>query len=93
MQARPNKTLLRAILRAFVPAADGLGGSVELHVLRNDTKSPDDDFIRPEVGASLQAYTSSAPSIPPGSEVNVELKFLGGPRGGRPIIQAISKVR
>lgn len=93
MQARPNKTVLRAILRSFVPAADGLGGNVELHVLHNDTLSPEDDFIRPDAGASLQAYTSSAPSIVPGSEVTVELKFLGGPSGGRAIVQAISKTR
>jgi hypothetical protein len=92
MQVRSNKTTLHARVGAYRPAADGIGGDLALEVLENTTKSPDDDFIRPAPGSTLQTYISADPAIAAGSRVAVELKYLGGPRGGRAIVQSIKPI-
>ena len=86
IKARPNRTLVRAIFRSFKPSADGRGGEVELEILRNDS-SPDEDFIRPEPRKLLRAYSPDPPSLRPGCKVVVRLTFLGGPTGGRNVVQ------
>lgn len=87
---RSNRTVVRAILGAFAPAVDGCGGDIELTVLRNDSPMPEDDFLRPHAGAVLTAFTFDAPTLAPGSEVDIQLTFVGGPRGGRPVVQEIA---
>ena len=92
MQVRTNKTVLHAIVGAYQPAADGIGGDLALEVVANATKSPADDFIRPAPGSTLRTYISEDPAIAAGSKVAVELKYLGGPRGGRAIVQSIKPI-
>lgn len=90
---RPNKTLVRAVLGTFTPAADGFGGNLELDVRRNDSASADDDFLRPEIGRAMTAFAAESPSLAPGSEVDVQLTFIGGPRGGRAVVQSLHPAR
>lgn len=89
MQVRPNKTLIRAIFRSYEPAADGLGGEVSLADVHNETPSRNEDFIRPSKGAALTAYIAERPAVEAGAQVTVELKLMGGPGGGRILIQSI----
>ena len=93
MKAAPNKTVVTARLRKFEPAADGYGGELELEVIRNESPDPATDFLRPEAGKSLRAFYAQtdppAGSLPMGQRVRVELTFLGGPSGGRAVVQSI----
>lgn len=80
-------------MRSFTPSPDGRGGEVELEVLRNESPSPDEDFIRPEPGQPLLAWCTDLPSFPPESEVTVRLTFLGGPTGGRAVVRDMRKAK
>ncbi|MBL0163884.1 MAG: hypothetical protein IPP82_09660 [Xanthomonadales bacterium] len=89
---RPNRTRVRAVLNAYAPAADGYGGELDLQVLRNDSASADEDFLKPKVGSSIKAFAHEQPVIEPGQTVDIELTVLGGPRGERTVVQAITAV-
>lgn len=91
--SRSNSTQVRAVLKAFRPAADGYGGELELHVLRNDSASAENDFLQPKVGSTLKAFAHVAPGISVDREVDVQLTFLGGPHDSRAVVQSITEVR
>jgi len=93
MKAAPNRTVVTGTLRACAPAADGFGGEVEIDVAANESADPNADFIKPAPGQALRAFCS-----PPdlagthalvGSRVRVQLTFLGGPSGGRAVVQSL----
>lgn len=90
---RPNRTLVRAVLNAYAPAADGYGGELDLRILRNDSTSAEEDFLKPEVGKSIKAFSHERPMIDIGRTVDIQLTLLGGPRGERAVVQAITEVR
>ncbi|MCU0896828.1 MAG: hypothetical protein MUC55_04940 [Burkholderiales bacterium] len=93
MKAAPNKTVVTGKLRKFEPAADGYGGDVEIEVARNESPDPAADFIKPQPGKTLRAFYAqpepSASALPIGKRVRVELTFLGGPGGGRAVVQSL----
>jgi hypothetical protein len=93
MRAAPNKTVVTARLRKFERAADGYGGELELEVIRNESPDRATDFLRPEAGKSLRAFYAQtdppAAALTMGQRVRVELTFLGGPSGGRAVVQSI----
>jgi hypothetical protein len=91
--SRPNTTHVRAVLTAFTPAADGYGGELDLRVLRNESASAEEDFLRPHEGSTLKAFIHEAPAIEAGHEVNVQLTFLGGLQGSRAVVQTITKAK
>ena len=91
MKSAPNKTRLTGRLLRFEPAADGHGGEIEIEVIRNDSPDPAADFLRPLAGGRLRAFF---PEPDPGvlasligRAVRIELTFLGGPSGGRAVVQ------
>jgi hypothetical protein len=88
MQSAPNKTIVIGRFRAYRPAADGYGGEVEIEVVRNISPDSERDFLKHGPGDALLAFTPE-PKIPVGdAEVTAELTFLGGPRGGRAVLQS-----
>ena len=93
MKAAPNRTVVTGRLKKFEPAADGYGGDVEIEVARNESPDPSADFIKPEPGKTLRAFYAQpdppAGSLPIGKRVRVELVFLGGPGGGRAVVQSL----
>ncbi|MFO1361613.1 MAG: hypothetical protein U1F45_03935 [Burkholderiales bacterium] len=93
MKAAPNRTVVTARLRKFDPAADGYGGEFELEVIRNESPDPGADFLRPQAGKPLRAFYAQpdppAAALPLGGRVRVELTYLGGPAGGRAVVQSI----
>jgi hypothetical protein len=93
MKAAPNKTVVTGKLRKFEPAADGYGGDVEIEVARNESPDPAADFIKPQPGKTLRAFYAqpepSASALPIGKRVRVALTFLGGPGGGRAVVQSL----
>jgi hypothetical protein len=93
MRAAPNKTIVTARLRKYESAADGYGGELELEVIRNESPDPATDFLRPQAGKTLRAFYAQtdppAASLPLGRRVRVELTFLGGPVGGRAVVQSL----
>jgi hypothetical protein len=93
MKVAPNRTVVTGRLRKFEPAADGYGGDIEIEVLRNESPDPAADFIKPEAGKVLRAFYAQpdppAASLPIGRRVRVELTYLGGPSGGRAVVQSL----
>ena len=93
MKARPNSTVVRGRLQKFEPAADGYGGDIEIEVVANKSPDPSADFLKQEGGALLRAFYAPPPqldiSLLIGRLVTVELTFLGGPSGGRAVVQTL----
>ena len=81
---------MSGVLRKFEPAADGFGGDVEIEVSKNESPDPAADFIKPKPGKTLRAFYGQVPlPVPIGRRVRVELTFLGGPFGGRFVVQSL----
>jgi hypothetical protein len=94
MKAAPNRTVVTGTLRHCTPAADGVGGEIEIEVTANESPEPNADFIRPEVGQALRAFCGQASDLADarrliGRRVCVHLTFLGGPAGGRAVVQTL----
>jgi hypothetical protein len=93
MKVAPNETVVTGQLKKYEPAADGYGGDVEIEVAHNASPDPAADFIKPQPGTTLRAfYAQPDPppaSLPIGRRVRVELTFLGGPGGGRAVVQSL----
>ena len=93
MKTPPNRTVVTGRPRKFEPAADGYGGDLEIEVVSNDSPDASADFIKPEAGKPLRAfYAQPSPpdiSLLMGRLVRVELTFLGGPSGGRAVVQSL----
>ena len=93
MKSAPSTTIVTGVLRSYRTAADGVGSDVEIEVLRNESPDGARDFIKPEPGKILHAFhgetasRSAAQKI--GRKVRVRLTFLGGPFGGRAVIEQL----
>jgi hypothetical protein len=93
MKTAPNKTVVTGLLQGYEPAADGYGSNVQIEVVSNESPVASTDFIKPEAGGTLRAFcpepSERALSSLKGQVVKVELTFLGGPSGGRAVVQSI----
>jgi hypothetical protein len=93
MRAKSNKTTITGWLRTYQPAPDGYGGEIEIEVIANESSDAASDFLQPLPGHSLRAFYAQpnppATALPLGKRVKVALTFLGGPSGGRPVVQSI----
>ena len=96
MKTPPNKTVVTGVLQNFEPAVDGYGGDLEIEVLSNESPDPSADSIKPEAGSQLRAFYPEASereiSLLIGGLVRVDLTFLGGPSGGRAVVQSLRAV-
>ena len=96
MKTAPNQTVVTGRLQTFQPAADGYGGNLVIEVVSNETPVPSTDFIRPQTGKLLRAFypepSERAISSLMGRLVRVNLTFLGGPSGGRAVVQNLEAV-
>ena len=92
MQVRPNQTTVEAEVVGVTPAADGFGADLTLRVGRNVTATADDDFIRPEAGSRLTAFTAAPAAVRPGEHYRFRLRLNAGPGGGRVVVQATDPV-
>jgi len=91
MKSFPNKTVATGTLRKYERAAEGFGGDIEIEVIENESPDPDADFIKPEPGKVMRAFCGQAESADAmvGRRVRVHLTFLGGPFGGRAVVQSL----
>lgn len=70
------------------------GREVLLHVLRIESPSQEDDFLRPEEGSTLTLFTSNPTHrLRVGDEVRVEARLNAGPTGCRAVHQKFESVR
>ena len=94
MKAAPNSTIVTGIVRGCELAADGFGGELQLEVTANETPDAKTDFIQPELGKPLPVFYGDlserdAASLV-GRRVRAHLTYLGGPRGGRAVVQKLT---
>jgi hypothetical protein len=96
MKTPPNKTVVTGRLQKFESAVDGYGGDLEIEVVSNESPDPSADFIKPEAGKQLRAFYPGPSerdiSSLIGGLVRVDLTFLGGPSGGRAVVQSLRAV-
>lgn len=92
MFVKPNKTVIRGIIKSARPHPDGSGREIELNVHENRS-SPDSDFIQPTPGSLLKLYSAKAPKIVSGDFVEVEATLVAGPFGERVVSQNIRKLK
>jgi hypothetical protein len=93
MKTAPNKTVVTGLLQSYEAAADGYGGDVEIEVVGNESLAPSADFIKPKAGKVLHAFCPefderTLASLK-GRLVKVDLTFIGGPSGGRAVVQSL----
>lgn len=94
MRSAPNATLVSGLVRRCDLAADGIGGELEIEVASNDTPDPTTDFIQPELGKPLRVFFGELSGATDtrlliGRQVRAHLTFLGGPKGGRVVVQKL----
>jgi len=87
MIVRPNKTMVTAIVCAIRPSDDGAGRDVELEIRSNDSAISSDDFVRPEPGSKLTAFTARDLALVPGATIKAELGLSAGPFSERTILR------
>ena len=88
MQVKPNQTVVEGKVTDVRPSADGWGADVDLEVLRNLSPARESDFIRPEPGNKLTVFAAEPQHLPKGGKCRVRLTLLGGPHGGRPVVES-----
>jgi hypothetical protein len=94
MKSAPNSTIVTGVVHRCELAGDGFGGELEIEVAENETPNPRADFIRPEPGKPLRAFYGQLTDLPDanllvGRRVRAHLTFLGGPTGGRVVVQRL----
>ena len=92
MLVKPNKTILRARVRAVRPERDGPGRELDLDVTENRTHKADEDFLKPQPGASLTLYSTESDPLAPGDLIEVEATLLAGPFGERAVTQRVKRL-
>ena len=96
MKTPPNRTVVTGRLQKFEPAVDGYGGDIEIEVVSNESPDPSADFIKPAAGKQLSAFYPEPSerdiALLIGRLVRVDLTFLGGPSGGRAVVQSLRAV-
>lgn len=87
MNAAPNQTSVKAVVKHIAPAADGYGSELELEILANESANPAADFLQPKKGDRLKVFTASLGKLAEGSEIRATLGLLGGPSGERAVLR------
>jgi hypothetical protein len=95
MKLKENATELIARVQPIRPEPDGWGAIVTLEVMQNLTQDPLEDFLRPDVGSVLEAFTAdpeSLDALEEGSLVRAHASLQGGPFGERTVLRTVSQV-
>ena len=94
MKSAPNSTVVSGVVRRCELAADGFGGELELEISANETPDAKTDFIQPELGQPLRVFYADLgerdAAALVGRRVRAQLTYLGGPRGGRAVVQKLT---
>ena len=94
MQVRPNKTVVKGEVCSISPEPGGWGAEVQLRVLKNESPSHDDDFLRPEGGSILKLFTSDLThEIRVGEIVRAVARLNAGPTGSRTVLQRVEPIK
>lgn len=92
MQVKPNHTIMQGRVRAIRPEADGWGAHVDLLVMRNESPSQDEDFLRPAPGSVLTAFSAEPKNLKEGDLVRVRASLLAGPFGSRAVLESVTPI-
>jgi hypothetical protein len=96
MKSAPNSTIVSGVVRRCELAPDGFGGEIELEVTANETPDAKTDFIGPELGRPLRVFYADLAKRDlaslVGRRVRAQLNYLGGPRGGRAVVQKLTSL-
>lgn len=93
MIVKPNQTRIVGRITAIRPEPDGWGAQLDMEVIRNETVSPDDDFLKPAAGARMTAFFAQPEGLNIGDVVNADASLAGGPTGQRAVLRSVRPVR
>jgi hypothetical protein len=94
MQVRPNKTVVKGEVCSIRPEPGGWGAEIDLRVLRNESPSQDEDFLRPDEGSILKLFTSELThGMRVGEIVRAVARLNAGPTGSRAVLQKVEPVK
>lgn len=87
MNAAPNQTSVKAVVKHVAPAADGHGNELELEILANESQDPAADFLQPKKGDRLKVFVAGLGKLAAGARIRATLGLLGGPAGERAVLR------
>ena len=93
MLVRPNQTVVEGTVKAIRPQPEGWGAEIDLEVQRNLSPVPEDDFLKPQPGRTLTAFSVEPHTLRVGEAVRLRLALLAGPRGGAPLSRLSNRWR
>lgn len=92
MMIHPNETVVRGRVTAIRPESSGWGAEVALEVLRNETPSPETDFIQPQRGSVMNLFAAETDGIQVGDVIRARARVNGGPSGERSVLTSAERV-
>jgi hypothetical protein len=93
MNVRPNETVVKATVKQVVPCADGYGYDVDLEIGANLSPDPASDFLQPESGNQVKAFSADAGSLAAGQQIQATLALAAGPFQQRTILRKSEPVK
>ena len=93
MNVKPNKTVVRGRVKSIEPRS--LGAQIELEISQNRSLDPDEDFLRPEPGTTLNAYFADVEQNPlrVGDEIQAQASLAGDAFGSETILESVSTIK
>ncbi len=88
MRVKPNETVVQAQVVAIRPEPDGRGAEVDLRIISNESSTPGRDFLQPEPGSVLTAFSAEPEQVGVGTHVRAVLSLNAGPFGSRTVIRS-----
>src|SRR5262245_3279527 len=87
MNAAPNQTCVKAVVKQITPATDGYGSEVDLESLANESANPAADYLQPKKGDRLKVFAAAPGKLDKGARIRATLGLLGGPTGERAVLR------
>jgi len=92
MLIAPNLTVVVAEVRGVHPERDGMGATLELTVRANESSNTSADFLRPELGTTINVFCANPAGIAPFDHVRAELSLNSDAFGGRTVVRSFKKI-
>jgi hypothetical protein len=87
MIVHANETRVEAVVKHVAPCGDGYGCELDLEILRNESRDPNADYLRPKAGDRLKVFAAEVGPLKEGSRVRATLGLSGGPFGQRAVLR------
>jgi hypothetical protein len=91
MIVKPNETTVKARIVSLERDASASGATLSIEVQENETADPDQDFVRPTAGQTLEVHAADVAGLCSGDLIEAKLALAGGPFGSRVLLRSAHK--